>query len=77
MEYNMNILMLEWDSFGQEYVIEEFRNADYSIDIFPWPFGREDMRENWKKSCLASLYVEPTKDISALYLFPSSAFKLS
>ncbi|MDE7015545.1 MAG: glycosyltransferase [Kineothrix sp.] len=42
----MKILMLEWDSFGQEYVIEEFKNADYSVDIFPWPFGREDMREN-------------------------------
>ena len=42
----MNILMLEWDSFGQEYVIEEFQKADCEVDIFPWPFGKENMRNN-------------------------------
>lgn len=42
----MNILMLEWDSFAHEYVIEEFRRADCMVDIFPFPFGDENMREN-------------------------------
>ena len=42
----MNILLLEWDSFAHEYMIEEFRKADNRVDIFPWPFGQENMREN-------------------------------
>lgn len=42
----MNILMLEWDSFAHEYVIEEFKKADCEIDIFAWPFGVENMRDN-------------------------------
>ena len=42
----MNILMLEWDSFAHEYVIEEFNRVECKVDIFPWPFGKEDMREN-------------------------------
>ena len=42
----MNILMLEWDSFAHEYVIEEFNRVECKVDIFPWPFGKKDMREN-------------------------------
>lgn len=42
----MNILMLEWDSFAHEYVIEEFRKADCKVDCFPFPFGKENMRDN-------------------------------
>lgn len=42
----MNILLLEWDSFAHEYVIEEFNRADCEVDIFPWPFNEENMREN-------------------------------
>ncbi len=42
----MRILVLEWDSFAHEYVIEEFRKADHEVDMFPWPFNEENMREN-------------------------------
>lgn len=38
--------MLEWDSFAHEYVMEELFKADCEVDIFPWPFGRENMRDN-------------------------------
>ncbi len=45
---DMKILMLEWDSFAQEYIIDAFRKADCQIEIYMWPFGREDMRNNNK-----------------------------
>ena len=38
--------MLEWDSFGQEYIRREFANANCMIENMGWPFGTEDMREN-------------------------------
>lgn len=44
----MKILMLEWDSFAQEYIIDAFQKAGCQIDIYPWPFGQEDMRNNYK-----------------------------
>lgn len=42
----MNILMLNWDSFAHEYVIEAFAGFDCKTDIFIWPFAEENMREN-------------------------------
>lgn len=42
----MNVLMLQWDSFAHEYVTEEFYKKDCRIDMFPWPFGKENMRNN-------------------------------
>lgn len=42
----MKILMLEWDSFGQEYIRQEFINAGCQIEILEWPFGAENMRGN-------------------------------
>ena len=42
----MNVLILEWDSFAHEYVIEEFQKAGCKTELFPWPFGKENMREN-------------------------------
>lgn len=42
----MNILFLEWDSFAQEYIAEAFRNAGCQIEVYLWPFGQENMREN-------------------------------
>lgn len=42
----MNILFLEWDSFAHEYVVEEFRRADCKVNMFSWPFGSENMRNN-------------------------------
>lgn len=42
----MKILMLEWDSFAHEYVMEEFCEADCQMDKFSWPYGKENMRSN-------------------------------
>lgn len=42
----MKILMLEWDSFGQEYIYKEFTDAGCAVEIYPWPYGDVDMREN-------------------------------
>lgn len=42
----MKILILNWDSFGQEYIIEEFCAAGCDVEIYNWPFGTQDMREN-------------------------------
>ncbi len=42
----MNVLILEWDSFAHEYVIEEFQKAGCMTELFSWPFGKENMREN-------------------------------
>lgn len=42
----MKVLMLEWDSFGQEYIRQEFQNAGFGVSIYNWPFGMQDMREN-------------------------------
>ena len=42
----MNILMLEWDSFAHEYIIEEFLRAGCELELFPIPFGKESMRDN-------------------------------
>ncbi|WP_342758472.1 CgeB family protein [Kineothrix sedimenti] len=42
----MKILMLDWDSFAQEYIVEAFQKAGYQVEVFPWPFGRQNMRNN-------------------------------
>lgn len=42
----MKILLLEWDSFGQEYVTDAFLQNDCEIENYPWPFGKQEMREN-------------------------------
>lgn len=42
----MNVLVLEWDSFAHEYVIEELQKAGCKTELFTWPFGKENMREN-------------------------------
>lgn len=42
----MKILMLNWDSFAQEYIIEAFQKAGYQVEMFLWPFGRQNMRNN-------------------------------
>lgn len=42
----MKILLLEWDSFGQEYIAEAFGHNGCETEKFPWPFGKQEMREN-------------------------------
>ena len=44
----MNILILEWDSFAHEYVMEEFMKAGCGVDKCSWPYGIENMRDNEK-----------------------------
>ena len=43
----MKILILEWDSFGHEYIVDAFQQEACEIDCFPWPFGEESMREKF------------------------------
>lgn len=52
----MKILVLDWNSYAHEYILEEFRNADCLVNVFPWPFGSESMREN--QELCASLETE-------------------
>jgi len=42
----MKVLMLEWDSFGQEYIHREFLRLGCIVDVYLWPFPAENMREN-------------------------------
>ena len=42
----MKILMLEWDSFGTEYIAEAFMEAECVVEKYSWPFGVQEMREN-------------------------------
>lgn len=42
----MRILMLEWDSFAQEYIVAAFEKAGCLVEIYPWPFGSKNMRDN-------------------------------
>lgn len=44
----MRILILEWDSFGHEYMMDAYERAGCRVECFPWPFGTESMRENPK-----------------------------
>lgn len=38
------ILFLEWKSFGNDYIIEEFKRRGYEVDLFPFPRETEDVR---------------------------------
>lgn len=71
----MKILMLEWDSFGQEYITEAFRQMDCDVENYPWPFGTEEMREN-DTLCMGLVHRIKEGDISfvfSLNFFPVAA----
>lgn len=70
----MNILLLEWDSFAHEYVIEELRRADCKIDIFSWPYGMEDMRDN---ECLYNKLVQAMKEREYGFVFSFNFFPVA
>lgn len=38
------ILFLEWKSFGNEYIVEEFGKQGYEVEMFPFPRETEDVR---------------------------------
>lgn len=71
----MNILMLEWDSFAHEYIMEEFRKAECDVDILPWPFPKENMRENelLYHCLLEKLKEKEYKCVFSLNFFPVAA----
>lgn len=71
----MNILMLEWDSFAHEYIVEEFRRGGHEVDILSWPFPDENMRENEPLCRILSdkLKAKEYKFIFSLNFFPVAA----
>lgn len=71
----MKILILDWDSFGKEYIIDEFIKAGAGTTVYPWPFGSEDMRENEKlESALEKKIKEENAEIVfSLNFFPVAA----
>lgn len=42
----MKVLVLEWDSFGHEYMMEALETEGCEICYVPWPFGETSMRDN-------------------------------
>lgn len=70
----MRILMLEWDSFAQEYIAEAFRREDCQVEIYPWPFGQEDMRENIK---LRSLLEKKLREEAYSFVFSLNFFPVA
>lgn len=42
----MEVLFLDWDSFGQEYIIKELKLCGCSVTMFSWNYKDENMREN-------------------------------
>ncbi len=71
----MKILMLEWDSFGQEYIYREFQNAGCGIEAYQWPFGSENMRENPKLCKVLTKKITESKCdfVFSLNFFPVAA----
>ncbi len=71
----MNILMLNWDSFAHEYVIEAFAGFDCKTDIFIWPFAEENMRENksLELSLTKSIKEKEYDFVFSLNFFPIAA----
>lgn len=70
----MKILMLEWDSFGQEYIMQEFRQAGCVAEIFDWPFGTQDMREN---KVLCEQLIQKVKDKKVSFVFSLNFFPVA
>lgn len=71
----MKILMLEWDSFGTEYIIDAFKQADCMVEMYPWPFGEQEMRENEElcKTLEHRLNNEDVSFVFSLNFFPVAA----
>ena len=70
----MNILMLKWDSFAHEYVIEAFTEFNCKTDIFLWPFAEENMREN---ESLAQKLAEALEDKEYDFVFSLNFFPIA
>jgi len=70
----MKILMLEWDSFGQEYIRQEFFYAGCQIEILGWPFGTENMRENEE---LCNTLKQKIRECSCDFVFSLNFFPVA
>lgn len=70
----MKILMLNWDSFGQEYIYKEFINANCNISVYEWPFGTENMREN---PVLSDALAQQIKDSNCDFVFSLNFFPIA
>lgn len=70
----MKILMLEWDSFGQEYIRQEFINAGCELEILDWPFGSENMRENEK---LCNALMQKIRESNCDFVFSLNFFPVA
>lgn len=44
----IEVLFLEWDSFGKEYIVDAMKRCGCNITFYPWDFKNENMRENQK-----------------------------
>lgn len=40
------VLFLDWNSFGREYIINALEKAGYNVTLYIWNFKKENMREN-------------------------------
>ncbi|NLL75898.1 MAG: glycosyltransferase [Clostridiales bacterium] len=71
----MEVLFLEWDGFGQEYVIKELNKCGCKITTYAWNIKEENMRENEKLRCsLEDLLREKTYHfVFSLNFFPVAA----
>lgn len=71
----MKILMLEWDSFGQEYIRTEFENAGCLVEIYEWPFGKQDMRDNEPlyEQLIQKIKTDEISFVFSLNFFPVAA----
>lgn len=71
----MRILVLEWDSFAHEYIVEEFERAGCLIEHFSWPFGNAPMRENMElcQKLMCQLKAKNYHFVFSLNFFPVAA----
>lgn len=71
----VNILWLEWDSFGQEYIREELLKMGCQVSLYTWPCQQQNMRENelLKQKLKSCLSVKKYDFVFSLNFFPVAA----
>lgn len=70
----MKVLMLEWDSFGQEYIRQGFQQAGCGVELYDWPFGTQDMREN---KSLCKQLMQKIEESEASFVFSLNFFPVA
>ncbi|TCL54020.1 uncharacterized protein DUF3880 [Kineothrix alysoides] len=71
----IEVLFLEWDSFGQEYIIAELKRCNCNITMYTWDTKEENMRENERlRNALESSLKEKTYHfVFSLNFYPVAA----